>query len=255
VDVKKTLVVIGGGAAGFFCAVNAARLNTRLRVILVEKTGKLLSKVKVSGGGRCNVTHACFSVSEMIKKYPRGSNFLKKSYQSYFTTHTIHWFEERGVKLVGENDGRMFPESNSSQTIIDCLLREADWFRVEILLKAEVRAINRVNDIFRIFMADDRELDADYVCVACGGYPKSSMFEWLTRLGHTIEHPLPSLFTFNMPGDPISALMGISIEEVTVKIAGTKLSQTGPVLITHWGLSGPGYPETKCMGSERICRL
>ncbi len=122
---QKTLVVAGGGAAGFFCAITAARLNPGIKVVLVEKTGKLLSKVKVSGGGRCNLTHSCFSIPDMVKKYPRGSHFVKKTFHQFFTTDTIQWFEERGVRLKTEEDGRMFPESNSSQTIIDCLLLEA----------------------------------------------------------------------------------------------------------------------------------
>ena len=123
-DRGKRLIVIGGGAAGFFCAVNAARMNPLLKVIIVEKSSKLLSKVKVSGGGRCNVTHACYSITEMIKKYPRGGNFLKKAFHHFFTTDTISWFKERGVELKTEKDGRMFPVTNFSQTIIDCLMQE-----------------------------------------------------------------------------------------------------------------------------------
>ena len=140
---QKTLVVAGGGAAGFFCAVTAARMNPGLKVILAEKTGKLLSKVKVSGGGRCNVTHACFSIPDMVKKYPRGSNFVKKIFHQFFTTDTIKWFEERGVTLKTEADGRMFPVSNSSQTIIDCLLQEARTYNIEIRLHHEIKKIVR----------------------------------------------------------------------------------------------------------------
>src|SRR5436190_1796671 len=138
---KKKLVVIGGGAAGFFCAVNAARLNPGLEVTLVEKTNKLLSKVKVSGGGRCNVTHACFSIADMIKKYPRGASFLKKAFHHFFTTDTIEWFKQRGVELKTEADGRMFPVTDSSQTIIDCLIKEANRYGVKILMNAEVKAL------------------------------------------------------------------------------------------------------------------
>src|SRR4030095_14673881 len=134
---QKTLVVAGGGAAGFFCAVTAARLNPALKVVLVEKSGKLLSKVKVSGGGRCNVTHACFSIPEMAGKYPRGFNFIKKAFHQFFITDTIQWFEERGVPLKTEDDGRIFPQSNSSQSIIDCLLQEANLNHVEIRLHHE----------------------------------------------------------------------------------------------------------------------
>lgn len=236
---QKSLVVIGGGAAGFFCAVNAARMNPGLRVAIVEKTGKLLSKVKVSGGGRCNVTHACFDISEMSRRYPRGGNFVKKMLYHFFTTDTIKWFEERGVVLKTEKDGRMFPVTDSSQTIIDCLLKEAGKYHVDMLMNREVTEIKKAKKGFEIFFQDNISVTADYVCVACGGYPKSSMFEWLIQMGHSIEEPVPSLFTFNMPGNPITELMGVSIENVKVKIAVAGLEQEGPVLITHWGLSGP----------------
>ena len=138
---SKELIVIGGGAAGIFCAVNAARMNPDMQVTLLEKTGKLLSKVKVSGGGRCNVTHACFDIADMSKKYPRGGNFVKKTFHQFFTTDTIQWFEERGVKLKAEADGRMFPVTDSSQTIIDCLVKEANKYGVEIIMMSEVRSL------------------------------------------------------------------------------------------------------------------
>ncbi len=142
---SKQLIVIGGGAAGFFCAVNAARLNPSLKVTMIEKSNKLLSKVKVSGGGRCNVTHACFDIAEMSKRYPRGQHFVKKAFHQFFTTDTINWFEERKVKLKTEEDGRMFPITDSSQTIIDCLLKEANKFGVEILMNKEVKDLSMVN--------------------------------------------------------------------------------------------------------------
>ena len=238
---NKTLVVIGGGAAGFFCAVNAARLNVGLKVVLLEKYSKLLSKVKVSGGGRCNVTHACFTVSELIKNYPRGSAFLKKAFHQFNTTHTIEWFNERGVSLHTESDGRMFPSTNSSQTIIDCLLNEAQKHGVEIIMNADVSKIDFISENnFKINYAKTKSIHADFICIACGGFPKSSQFDWLKNLGHTLINPVPSLFTFNIPKNPITELMGVSVPEATVKIIGTKLQQSGPVLITHWGLSGPG---------------
>jgi predicted Rossmann fold flavoprotein len=167
---QKILVVAGGGAAGFFCAVSAARLNSNLKVILVEKTGKLLSKVKVSGGGRCNVTHACFSISDMIKKYPRGSNFVKKTFHQFFTSDTMKWFEERGVALKTESDGRIFPVSNSSQSIIDCLLLEANKYSVEIRLHHEIRTIEYKSnsDSFIIHFNNDLKLQADFICLASG---------------------------------------------------------------------------------------
>lgn len=238
---QKLLVVIGGGAAGFFTAVNAARLNASLKVIILEKSSKVLSKVRVSGGGRCNVTHACFDITEMTRRYPRGANFLKKAFHHFFTTDTIKWFEERGVQLKTEPDGRMFPRSNTSETIVECLVREANHYHVEIRMNKDVKGIARNNDTnaFELSFADGSTLLADLVCIACGGFPKLSQFEWLQPLGHTIAEPVPSLFTFNMPGNTITALMGVSVEEAHVKVTGTKLEERGPLLITHWGMSGP----------------
>ncbi len=249
---KKRLLVIGGGAAGFFCAVNAARLNPGLEVILAEKSNKLLSKVKVSGGGRCNVTHACFSIAEMIRKYPRGASFLKKAFHHFFTTDTIAWFAERGVELKTEADGRMFPVSNSSQTIIDCLVKEANKYGVEIMMNAEVKKLVVGSGQFAVSFGNDKTINADFVCVACGGYPKSVQYEWLRLMGHQVEDPVPSLFTFNMPGNPINALMGVSLEMALVKIAGTKLSSEGPLLITHWGMSGPAILKLSAWGALEL---
>jgi predicted Rossmann fold flavoprotein len=244
--------VIGGGAAGFFCAVNAARMNPQLKVTLLEKTGKLLSKVKISGGGRCNVTHACFDIVEMSKKYPRGGNFVKKTFHQFFTTHTIEWFSERGVELKEEKDGRMFPVTDSSQTIVDCLLDEVNKYDVEVVVHAEVRKLKSEDGKFIIELSDLRHLASDFVCIASGGYPKSSMFQWLTELGHTIEEPVPSLFTFNLPGHPIRELMGVSVENTRVKIMGSKLEQEGPLLITHWGLSGPAVLKLSAWGAREL---
>lgn len=248
----KTLVVIGGGAAGFFCAINAAAKNKDLKVILLEKTSKLLSKVKISGGGRCNVTHACFSISEMAKKYPRGEKFVKKTFHRFFTQDTIDWFESRGVTLKAEADGRMFPVTDSSQTIIDCLLQEARKQNVDIRMNADVKAIQPKEQGFAIRLSNDKILQADYVTIACGGYPKAAMFDWLQALGHTIEEPVPSLFTFNIPKHPITDLMGISVKETKVKINGTKLKESGPLLITHWGFSGPAILRLSAWGAREL---
>jgi len=251
--VSKHLVVIGGGAAGFFCAVNAARMNPALKVTILEKSNKLLSKVKVSGGGRCNVTHACFDISEMSKRYPRGQNFVKKTFHQFFTTDTINWFEESGVKLKTEPDGRMFPVTDSSQTVIDCLLKEANKYSVNIIMSTEVKKIN-IDPAggFNLQYSNEKILNADYVCIASGGYPKSSMFGWLKELGHSIEHPVPSLFTFNLPNHPIAKLMGVSVEKAKVKIVGTKLEEEGPLLITHWGLSGPAVLRLSAWGAREL---
>jgi predicted Rossmann fold flavoprotein len=251
-DKKKRLVVIGGGAAGFFCAVNAARQHPALEVIILEKSNKVLSKVKVSGGGRCNVTHACFSIPDMVRKYPRGANFLKKAFHQFFTTDTIEWFRERGVALKTEDDGRMFPVTDSSQSVIDCLLREVNKYRVEVRMSSEVQRLRHTADGFIIELSGDRTLTADYVCIACGGYPKSSMFGWLKQLGHTIEEPVPSLFTFNMPGNNITQLMGVSVPDAHVRITGSKLSTQGPLLITHWGMSGPAVLRLSAWGAREL---
>lgn len=248
----KSLVVIGGGAAGFFCAVNAARLNPSLSVTIIEKSNKLLSKVKVSGGGRCNTTHACFEIPELVKKYPRGQNFIKKTFHWFNTNDTITWFAEKGVELKTEADGRMFPITNTSQTIIDCLLKEADKYGVEIIMQSEVKSLTSGVSGFLIRTSDSRLLTPDYVCIACGGYPKSSMFDWLRALGHSMEEPVPSLFTFNIPGNKITELMGLSVEQAIVKISGTKLVEEGPLLITHWGMSGPAVLRLSAWGARQL---
>ncbi|MFN8291750.1 MAG: NAD(P)/FAD-dependent oxidoreductase [Chitinophagaceae bacterium] len=249
---QEKLVVIGGGAAGFFCAVNAARMNPHLEVTIVEKTSKLLSKVKVSGGGRCNVTHACFDIHEMARRYPRGGNFVKKAFHQFFTTDTVNWFEERGVTLKTEKDGRMFPVSDSSQTVIDCLVREANKYKVEIMMNREVKALTWENGKFTLHTTDTRPLVADFLCVACGGYPKTSMFDWLKETGHTMEAPVPSLFTFNLPQHPLGELMGVSVEKAKVKIMTTRLEQEGALLITHWGFSGPAILRLSAWGAREL---
>jgi predicted Rossmann fold flavoprotein len=248
----KRLVVIGGGAAGFFCAINAAATNPLLKVFIVEKTGKVLSKVKVSGGGRCNVTHACFSIAEMIRNYPRGENFLKKAFHHFFTTDTINWFEQRGVKLKKEADGRMFPDSDSSQTIIDCMMSEVNKYGIQILMNREVKKLQVINHKLQVIFLNSEEMDSDFVCVTSGGYSKSEQFTWLKNLGHSIEEPVPSLFTFNIPNNSITALMGISIDKVSVKICGTKLIQLAPLLITHWGFSGPAILKLSAFGAKQL---
>lgn len=252
--------MIGGGAAGFFCAVNAAEQCLDLEVILIEKTGKLLSKVRISGGGRCNVTHACFSIFEMIKKYPRGEKFLKQAFHYFFTTDTIEWFQKRNVKLKTESDGRMFPESNSSETIIQCLLQQANKYRVEILMNREIINVKKImvendREIFRLVAKDGEVFEADFVCIACGGFHKAEQYGWLGKLGHSFENPVPSLFTFNVPKNPISVLMGISVENVHVKINGTKFYQQGPLLITHWGFSGPAILKLSAFAAIELARM
>ncbi len=246
---KKKLIVIGGGAAGFFCAVNAAEMNKNLEVIIIEKSSKLLSKVKISGGGRCNVTNSCESISTMASCYPRGERFLKKAFHQFFTTDTITWFQERGVKLKAEPDGRMFPTTDNSETIINCLLNEASKNKVDVITNKQVTVIHKRENNFILSFADGSEMTCDYLCIAAGGFPKKEQFNWLSNLGHTIVDPVPSLFTFNIPKSSLTPLMGIALN-ATVKIAKTNLSQTGPLLITHWGISGPAVLKLSAQGAR-----
>jgi len=249
---REKLVVIGGGAAGFFCAINAARLNPNLDVCILEKSNKLLAKVKVSGGGRCNTTHACFEIPELVQKYPRGQNFLKKTFHWFNTNDTIEWFAFRGVDLKTEADGRMFPQTNDSQTIIDCLLKEADKYKVQVQLQTSVEKISINEEGTFLLQTVNKTFEANYVCVATGGFPKAQQFDFITNLGHSIEAPVPSLFTFNMPGNTITELMGVSVPEAQVKIAGSKITATGPLLITHWGMSGPAILKCSAWGAREL---
>jgi predicted Rossmann fold flavoprotein len=227
-------------------------LNPGVKVTIVERSNKLLSKVKVSGGGRCNVTHACFDITEMSKRYPRGGNFVKKIFHQFFTHNTIAWFKERGVELKAEADGRMFPVTDSSQTIIDCLLREADKYNVHIRMHCDIKSINAFEEGFRLVTSDNEQLTASHICIATGGFPKAAMFDWLVQTGHSFSKPVPSLFTFNLPKHPITQLMGVSVPNALVKITGSKLQQQGPVLITHWGLSGPGVLKLSAYAAREL---
>ncbi|HVZ55163.1 MAG TPA: NAD(P)/FAD-dependent oxidoreductase [Chitinophagaceae bacterium] len=249
---SKRAVIIGGGAAGVFCAVNAARMHPGLEVILLEKSARLLSKVQVSGGGRCNLTHQETDIARMSRSYPRGEHFVRKAFHQFFTTDTISWFSGRGVPLKTEADGRMFPVSDSSRSVIDCLLREAGRYQVQLRMQADVRAVERTGDRFLVHLAGGQPLEADAVCVACGGLPKAAQFAWLERLGHPIEPPVPSLFTFNLPGHPLRELMGLSVEDARVRVTGTSLEQRGPVLVTHWGLSGPAVLRLSAWGARLL---
>ncbi|RQO31820.1 aminoacetone oxidase family FAD-binding enzyme [Taibaiella sp. KBW10] len=242
------MVIIGGGAAGFFCAATFAhRKDTR--VLLLEKSGKWLSKVKVSGGGRCNVTHQCDSIADMAKKYPRGEQFVKKTFHQFFVPDTISWFAAHGVKLKAEADNRMFPITDDSQTIIDCLMRKVAQQQVHLKLNHHVTQILPEEGRYRIQLKGLEDIVADIVVLASGGFPKLDQFDWMSTLGHNILSPVPSLFTFNIPKHPIAQLMGLSVPNALVKITGTKLQQSGPLLITHWGLSGPAVLKLSAYGA------
>lgn len=234
------IVVIGGGAAGFFAAIQAASANKNAEVVLLEKTSKLLQKVRVSGGGRCNVTNACSDMKQLSASYPRGEKQLKSAFSRFTTTDTVNWFQDRKVKLKTEADGRMFPISDDSQTVIDCLEKEAKKLKIDIRLESEVKKIiPSYTGGFELALANGDRISCNKLIIASGGSPKSENMQWLKELGHEIIEPVPSLFTFNIPNEALNELTGISVNPTKVKIADTKFEFNGPVLITHWGLSGP----------------
>lgn len=249
---KKKLVVVGGGAAGFFCALNAAEMYPDLSIVLLEKSSKFLAKVAISGGGRCNVTQACSSISEMLKAYPRGSRFLKKAFYQFFTNDTVDWFERHGVPLKTEADGRMFPKSNTSETVVQCLLGMAKRLGVCLQSNTAVQNLRRVGDGFEIIAGNNEIIIADYVCMACGGFPKLSQYDLFKELALSVVPPVPSLFTFNLPQHPIRKLMGVSVPEVLVRLTQSKIKADGPLLITHWGLSGPAILKLSALAARVV---
>jgi predicted Rossmann fold flavoprotein len=239
--------VIGAGAAGYFAAIHAAQNGAS--VTIIEKTSKSLSKVKISGGGRCNVTHAAYEISNLSKNYPRGEKFLKKVFRHFAVKDTISWFESRRVELKTEQDGRMFPVTDNSQTIIDALEVSAIQLKVKILFNFPVEGIQKKDGKFTI-KSKDRELIFDRLVVCSGGSPKIDGFNFIKNMGHRIAPPIPSLFTFNTPNEPIKKLMGISVPDAMVRLEGTKLAYRGPVLITHWGISGPAVLKLSAFGAQ-----
>ncbi len=245
------IAIIGAGAAGCFAAANIPYREGQ-EVTVFEKTGKVMQKVKVSGGGRCNVTHDCFDVPELLTRYPRGKQLLRKSLYHFTPADTIQWFKERGVQLKVEADGRMFPITDDSQTIIDCIWQQMMQHNVNVIYHKSVTALTKTDSGFHISFADGSSYDADKVLIATGGYPKADQYKWLTEVGHTIQSPVPSLFTFNIPNHPVTELMGVAVPMATVKIAGTKLTQSGPLLITHWGMSGPAILKTSAVGAREL---
>jgi len=248
---KIKIVVIGGGAAGFFSAIQTAELHPDWDISILEKSNKILSKVKVSGGGRCNVTHACPDIEILLKKYPRGARFLKKAFYQFATKNTIAWFAKNGVNLHTEKDGRMFPTTNNSETIIECLLQKVKQYKIKVLLNHEVVDIVKEKQqedestnsnnrpTFIITLSNNTKINANAICMATGGMLKANSFEWLKRLGHTIVEPVPSLFTFNTTDKSITDLMGVAVDKASIQWVGNKYIEQGPLLITHWGISGP----------------
>jgi predicted Rossmann fold flavoprotein len=245
--------IIGGGAAGFFAAIHAKMNHPESEVILLEKSQKLLSKVKISGGGRCNVTNGCTSITELSKAYPRGEKKLKQAFSEFNTKHTMEWFESRGIALTIQDDNCVFPVSQDSQTIIDCFLDECKNLGIQIEIGRVVQELVPENDKITLkFRGNELEYQFDNVIVATGGSPKREGLAWLEKLGHKIEQPVPSLFTFNMPSEEITKLMGIVVEETMTSVQGTKLKSDGPLLITHWGMSGPSILKLSAFGARAL---
>ncbi|MEQ8304105.1 MAG: NAD(P)/FAD-dependent oxidoreductase [Cyclobacteriaceae bacterium] len=233
------LVVVGGGAAGFFGAINAAEQNPGMKILVLERTSKLLSKVRVSGGGRCNVTHHCFEPTPLSKHYPRGQKLLKQLFRTFQAKDTVAWFVERGVSLKTEDDGRIFPTSDNSETIIQCFLQEAERLKIEIKTRAEVIGVKQLEQGFALSTGTGDSFQCKKLLIAVGGFNKEIAYDWLKTIGHTIKKPIPSLFTFNDSEKRFVDLMGLAVENAVVTIERTAFVESGPVLLTHWGLSGP----------------
>ena len=251
------IVVIGGGAAGFFGAISCAEHNPAAEVYLLEKTNKLLSKVRVSGGGRCNVTHQCFNPHQLTQYYPRGGKFLKAPFKLFGAKETVAWFQQRGVALHTEPDGRMFPHTNDSATVVNCLLAAAQHAGVKVKTSVGVENITRLPGLnsdraFELQLSSGETMPADKILITTGGAPKPESYNWLRQLGLTVQEPVPSLFTFNVPGSPLLPLAGISVPFVKVKVAGQPLENEGPLLLTHFGFSGPAVLKLSAWGARQL---
>jgi len=247
------IVIIGGGPAGFFAAITCKTLNPQLEVTLLEKTEALLAKVRISGGGRCNVTHACFEPALLVKNYPRGSKELLGPFNRFQAEDTVKWFESKGITLKVEVDGRMFPTTDSSETIIKCLTEEAKKVGVTVRTGTPVEEIRREPSGFSLFLANGTSINCQKLLVATGSNPKT--LRMMESLGHTVEMLVPSLFTFNCPTSPLLELAGIALERVHLQIQDTKLELTGPLLITHWGFSGPCVLKLSAWGAKELFQM
>lgn len=252
VNNQRQVVVVGGGAAGFFGAITCAEaLQGHGSVTLLERGAHFLQKVKISGGGRCNVTHSCFEPKELAKRYPRGGPALIGAFHRFQAADTVKWFEGRGVVLKTEPDGRMFPTTDQSQTIINCLTHAARDSGVELRTNCGVERVERrAEGGFKLVLAAGETILCDALLLATGGTKAVDVLA--ASLGHAIEPPVPSLFTFHIADARLEGLSGLAVERATVSVPGTKLKETGPVLITHWGLSGPGILRLSAWGAREL---
>lgn len=249
--IEKDIIIIGGGAAGFFAAINIAKQAPHLNVAILERGQTGLAKVKVSGGGRCNVTHAEFIPSELVQNYPRGERELLGPFHQFMTGDTMAWFEERGVALNIEEDGRIFPASNSSQTIIDCFLSEAEKYKVDILYSHALKNLTHKGNQFQLDTTQGH-FCANKIVIATGSNAK--IWDLLEGLGHKVAQAVPSLFTFKINDARIKDIPGVVAEQVEVKILGTNLHSEGPLLITHWGMSAPAILKLSAFGALEIAK-
>jgi hypothetical protein len=240
------IIIVGGGAAGFFTAINIVEKNPKLKVAILERGADVLQKVRISGGGRCNVTHACFEPNELVKNYPRGEKELRGPFHQFCSGDTIAWFEKHGVELKTEDDGRMFPVSNSSQTIIECFLTATQKLGIEVLTGQSVQSLFKKDTLWKIETQNENYL-VEKLILATGSNPK--IWEMLQTYGHAVVSPVPSLFTFNIKDPRIKELPGVAAQ-VTVKVKDTKLTSSGPLLITHWGMSGPAVLKLSAWGAR-----
>ena len=251
------VIVIGGGAAGFFGAIACGSANPQLKVTLIEAGSKPLAKVRISGGGRCNVTHNCFEPARLVENYPRGGKALRGAFSRFQPRDTVEWYESRGVKLKTEADGRMFPITDSSETIINCLMHAANKAKVDLLTGVGVKTVKQYLDergasYFQVELKNERVMKCDRLLIATGSNPLG--YRWAKNLGHKIESAVPSLFTFNLRDSRLQGLAGVSVSNAQVKL-GTgknKLEQTGALLITHWGVSGPAILKLSAWGARSL---
>lgn len=248
------LLVVGGGAAGFFGAITAAEARRGLRVLIVEKGSQTLTKVRVSGGGRCNVTHACFEPRALSTRYPRGARALLSAFARFQARDTVEWFRGRGVALKVEEDGRMFPVTDDSGTIVECLQESARRAGVETRLRCGVENLKPGEEagMWRACLSDGTEVVARRVLVSTGGCRSGNLSEILVRLGHRVENPVPSLFTFHIAQKWVQGLSGLAMEDGEVSVPGTGLKERGPILFTHWGLSGPAILRLSAWGAREL---